>query len=157
MSHYLSINLKSISTISIKEPLINSWTHILYPKSQLLNCESSQKLSITFNSTNVGHFLDITVNNSEKGWFWIWFRGLILVDRSFRLVIINWEMSGGVLILPIPWDIKMTLNNFLNYSLTYESKITLAVTLAVILPLLLFTLQSLQSTSDTVTKAIANG
>jgi hypothetical protein len=30
-------------------------------------------------------FSDITVNNREKGWFWIGFRGLILADRSFIL------------------------------------------------------------------------
>ncbi len=51
----------------------------------------------------------------------------------------------------------MRLNNVLNYSMTYESKITVAVTSAVILPLLLFTVLSLQSTSDAVTKTIANG
>jgi len=51
----------------------------------------------------------------------------------------------------------MTLNSFLNFSMTYESKITLVVTSAVILPLLLFTVLSLQSTSDALTKTIANG
>ncbi len=51
----------------------------------------------------------------------------------------------------------MTLNSFLNFSMTYESKVTLVVTSAVILPLLLFTVMSLQSTSDAVTKTIANG
>jgi len=51
----------------------------------------------------------------------------------------------------------MTLNSFLNFSMAYESKITLVVTSAVILPLLLFTVLSLQSTSDALTKTIANG
>jgi len=41
--------------------------------------------------------------------------------------------------------------------MAYESKITLVVTSAVILPLLLFTVLSLQSTSDALTKTIANG
>ncbi len=51
----------------------------------------------------------------------------------------------------------MTLNNFLKGSITYESKITVVMTSAVILPLLLFTVLSLQSTSEAVTKTIANG
>jgi len=51
----------------------------------------------------------------------------------------------------------MILNKFLNYSMTYESKISVVVTSAVILPLLLFTVLSLQSASDAVTKTIANG
>ncbi len=51
----------------------------------------------------------------------------------------------------------MTLDGLSNFSMTYESKVTVVVTSAVILPLLLFTVLSLQSTSDAVTKAIANG
>ncbi len=51
----------------------------------------------------------------------------------------------------------MNLNSFLNFSMTYESKVTAVVTSAVILPLLLFTVLSLKSTSDAVTKTIANG
>jgi len=51
----------------------------------------------------------------------------------------------------------MTLNEFLKGSMTYESKITLVITTAVVLPLLLFTLLSLQSASDAVTKTIADG
>ncbi len=51
----------------------------------------------------------------------------------------------------------MTLDGLSNFSMTYESKVTVVVTSAVILPLLLFTVLSLQSTSDALTKTIANG
>ncbi len=45
--------------------------------------ENNQLLART-----VHEFSGITVNNREKDRFWIGFRGLILVDRSFMLLIL---------------------------------------------------------------------